>query len=32
VRRLRHRMHADIPVVVEGIRQYWMPIRYARAS
>lgn len=32
VRRLRHRVHADIPVVVEGIRQYWMPIRYARAS
>jgi uncharacterized protein len=32
VRRLRHRMHADIPVVVEGIRQYWMPIRYAGAS
>ncbi len=28
VRKLRHRVHADIPVVVEGIRQYWMPIRY----
>jgi uncharacterized protein len=24
--------HADIPVVVEAIRQYWMPIRYARAG
>jgi uncharacterized protein len=24
--------HADIPVVVEAIRQYWMPIRYAHAS
>jgi uncharacterized protein len=32
VRGLRHRVHADIPVVVEGIRQYWMPIRYAGAS
>jgi uncharacterized protein len=32
VRTLRHRVHADIPVVVEGIRHYWRPIRYARAS
>jgi uncharacterized protein len=24
--------HADIPAVVEAIRQYWMPTRYARAS
>ena len=24
--------HADIPAVVEAMRQYWMPIRYARAS
>jgi uncharacterized protein len=24
--------HADIPVVVEAMRQYWMPIRYARAG
>jgi uncharacterized protein len=32
VRMLRHRVHANIPVAVEGIRQYWMPIRYARAS
>ena len=23
--------HADIPAVVEAMRQYWMPIRYARA-
>jgi uncharacterized protein len=23
--------HADIPVVVEAMRQYWMPTRYARA-
>lgn len=28
VRQLRRRAHADIPVVVEGIRRYWMPIRY----
>jgi uncharacterized protein len=27
-KRLRHRVHADIPVIVEGIRQYWMPTRY----
>jgi uncharacterized protein len=24
--------HAEIPVVVEATRQYWMPIRYARAG
>ena len=24
--------HADIPAVVEAMRQYWMPIRYARAG
>jgi uncharacterized protein len=24
--------HTDIPAVVEAMRQYWMPIRYARAS
>jgi len=23
--------HADIPAVVEAVRQYWMPIRYGRA-
>ena len=23
--------HADIPDVVEAMRQYWMPTRYARA-
>ena len=23
--------YADIPAVVEALRQYWMPIRYARA-
>jgi uncharacterized protein len=23
--------HADIPAAVEALRQYWMPIRYARA-
>jgi uncharacterized protein len=22
--------HADIPAVVEAMRQYWMPTRYAR--
>ena len=32
LRMLRHRVHADIPVVVEGIRQYWMPIRYGRGA
>jgi len=24
------RAHADIPAAVEALRQYWMPIRYAR--
>jgi len=24
--------YADIPAVVEALRQYWMPIRYARTS
>jgi uncharacterized protein len=24
--------HADIPVVVEAMRQYWMPTSYARAG
>jgi uncharacterized protein len=24
--------HADIPAVVEAMRQYWMPTRYARAG
>jgi len=24
--------HTDIPMVVEAMRQYWMPIRYARAG
>jgi uncharacterized protein len=24
--------HADIPALVEAMRQYWMPTRYARAS
>ena len=24
--------HADIPAVVESLRQYWMPTRYARAG
>lgn len=24
--------HADIPAVVEAMRQFWMPTRYARAS
>src|SRR5882757_5403439 len=28
---LRH-AHTDIPAVVEAMRQYWMPIRYARAG
>jgi uncharacterized protein len=28
---LRH-AHNDIPVVVEAMRQYWMPTRYARAG
>jgi uncharacterized protein len=24
--------HSDIPAAVEAMRQYWMPIRYARAG
>ena len=24
--------HGDIPAAVEAMRQYWMPIRYARAG
>jgi uncharacterized protein len=24
--------HADIPAVVEAMRQYWMPSRYPRAG
>jgi uncharacterized protein len=24
--------HTDIPAAVEAMRQYWMPIRYARAG
>jgi uncharacterized protein len=24
--------HSDIPAVVQAMRQYWMPPRYARAS
>jgi hypothetical protein len=24
--------HTDIPAVVEAMRQYWMPTRYARAG
>jgi uncharacterized protein len=27
----RRNAHADIPAAVEALRQYWMPIRYARA-
>ncbi len=27
----RRNAHADIPATVEALRQYWMPIRYARA-
>jgi uncharacterized protein len=32
VKRLRHQAPDDIPAFVEGIRQYWMPIRYARTG
>jgi uncharacterized protein len=32
VKRLRHRAPDDIPAFVEGIRQYWMPTRYKRAT
>jgi len=31
-RRISARRHTDIPAVVEAMRQYWMPIRYARAG
>jgi hypothetical protein len=30
--RLLRNAHSDIPAVVETMRQYWMPTRYARAS
>lgn len=29
---LRNAAHSDIPASVEAMRQYWMPIRYARAG
>jgi len=32
VKRLRHQAPDDIPAFVEGIRQYWMPARYKRAT
>jgi uncharacterized protein len=32
VKRLRHQAPNDIPAFVEGIRQYWMPVRYKRAT
>jgi len=32
VKRLRHQAPDDIPAFVEGIRQYWMPTRYKRAT
>jgi uncharacterized protein len=32
VKRLRHQAPDDIPAFVEGIRQYWMPVRYKRAG
>jgi uncharacterized protein len=31
-RELLRNAHTDIPAVVEAMRQYWMPIRYARAG
>jgi uncharacterized protein len=31
-RELLRSAHAEIPTVVEAMRQYWMPIRYARAG
>ena len=31
-REFLRRAHSDIPAVVEAMRQYWMPTRYARAS
>ncbi|WP_128929787.1 YecA family protein [Bradyrhizobium guangxiense] len=30
-KKLLRNAHADIPTAVEALRQYWMPIRYARA-
>jgi uncharacterized protein len=27
-----HNAHTDIPIVVEAMRQYWMPTRYPRAK
>ena len=32
VKRLRRQAPDDIPAFVEGIRQYWMPARYKRAT
>jgi transposase len=32
VKRLRHQAPDDIPAFVGGIRQYWMPTRYKRAT
>jgi uncharacterized protein len=32
VKRLRHQAPDDIPAFVEGIRQYWMPVRYKQAT
>jgi hypothetical protein len=32
VKRLRHQAPDDIPAFVEGIRQYWMPVRYKWAT
>ena len=31
-REFLRKAHSDIPAVVEAMRQYWMPTRYARAS
>jgi uncharacterized protein len=31
-RELLRNAHTDIPAVVEAMRQYWMPTRYARAG
>ena len=32
IKQLPRDAHTDIPAVVEAMRQYWMPIRYARAG
>jgi uncharacterized protein len=32
VKRLRHQAPDDIPAFVEGIRQFWMPVRYKQAT